>query len=389
MFHFVDESSGMPSGFPFPGMMGGMGGFPSMGGMRGFMPSPDPPGTHTELYDRLDLPTSASEGDLRKAYKKLRVKLHPDRPGGDTVRFQEVQEAYEILSNPKNRELYDKWGKEGVEKMGNMAEPIKRKVRPIHVQVNLRLEDVFSKQTRTVSFQRSTLTGHREVGERVTESVDIPKGVPDDYRMTLRGKGHIVRNPKGDEDAGDVIVQVTYIQDRTDGLHAEGFELVKEMKVSFRLALLGGYVKVDGLNEDGKPKDLQVFIPPRLLFQGEGTKERHLISVPDKGLPIGSTGSRGSLCLACTVDLSPLRSIVVSKQLHRLLTEELPQPEGEADVPPSDIEPDDFLTAEAFREEDARQRLAWSNEFFGRDDDEEDGFGGTGGMGQRVECRQQ
>lgn len=380
MFHFVDGSGGMPSGFPFPGM-----GIPGMRGGFPMMPPPDPPGTHTELYDRLDVAPDASEKDLRMAHKRLRVKLHPDRPGGDTKRFQEVQEAYEILSNPKKRELYDKYGKEGVEKMGDMAEPIKRKVRPIHVQVKLHLEDVFTKQTRTVSFQRSTLTGHREIGERVTESIEIPKGVPDDYRMTLREKGHIVRNPKGDEDVGDVIVQVTYIQDRPDGIHAEGFELVKEIKVSFRLALLGGYVKVTGLSEDGKPKDLQVFIPPRLLFQG--SKERHLISVPDKGLPIGSTGSRGSLCLACAVDLTPLRSIVVSKQLHRLLTEELPQPEGETDVPPPDADPGDLLTAEAFREEDAHQRLEWSKEFFGTDEDEEDGFGGMGG--QRVECRQQ
>lgn len=467
MFHFVSGSS-MPPMFGFGGGMGGMGGIPMMGGMPGMMsmggpPPADPPGTHTELYDRLGLECDASAEDIRKAHKRLRIKLHPDKPSGDKERFQEVQEAYEVLSNPKLRTIYDKWGKDGVEKMGHMAEPIKRRVDAVHVGVKLRLEEVFAKQSRTIQFKRATFTGHRQVVDVVTERVEIPKGAPDGFRIILREKGHVVRNPRGDEDRGDVVVRVQYDMEGGEegsgshvggpagglasgpvggpaggqgALHAEGFELMREVSVSFRLALLGGVIKTRGLDDEGRPMDLEVSIPPRLLFQGhraaaDGPDEtgrpgatHSIVSVPEQGLPIGSTGSRGGLCLVCTIDLAPLRSMVVSKELHRLLSEELPQPAGEGDLPSGVVqghgvgtgrgvgrgtgrgvgrgsdegEEGEFgvltvsaplrVTAEAFRAEDARERVNWSKEYFGMDDeDDEDGFPGLGA--RPVQCRTQ
>lgn len=56
---------------------------------------------------------NADTNEIKKAYKKKAIKLHPDK-GGDPEKFKELAEAAEILGNPEKRELYDRYGMEGV-----------------------------------------------------------------------------------------------------------------------------------------------------------------------------------------------------------------------------------------------------------------------------------
>jgi len=72
-----------------------------------------------DFYKVLKVPRSATEQEIKKAYKKLAVKLHPDKnPGDETVKkqFQEVAEAYEVLSDEEKRRVYDQYGEEGLNK---------------------------------------------------------------------------------------------------------------------------------------------------------------------------------------------------------------------------------------------------------------------------------
>lgn len=72
-----------------------------------------------DYYKILGIARNASDDDIKKAYRKLALKYHPDKnkaPGAEE-RFKEVAEAYEILSNKKKREIYDAQGEEGL-KMG-------------------------------------------------------------------------------------------------------------------------------------------------------------------------------------------------------------------------------------------------------------------------------
>lgn len=94
-------------GDPFGGGFGGMGG---MGGPKG-------PVDNKAYYDILGLTKDCSEADVKKAYRALARKHHPDK-GGDVEKFKELSTAAEVLSDPKKRELYDKYGKEGVEQGG-------------------------------------------------------------------------------------------------------------------------------------------------------------------------------------------------------------------------------------------------------------------------------
>jgi molecular chaperone DnaJ len=73
-----------------------------------------------DYYQVLDVPRAATEADIKKAYRRLAMKLHPDRNPDDheaTDKFKEVKEAYEILTDPQKRAAYDQFGHAGVEGM--------------------------------------------------------------------------------------------------------------------------------------------------------------------------------------------------------------------------------------------------------------------------------
>ena len=71
-----------------------------------------------DLYDILGVDRSASEADIKKAYRRLAMKFHPDRNPGDAEaeqRFKEVQAAYDILMNAEKRAAYDRFGFAGID----------------------------------------------------------------------------------------------------------------------------------------------------------------------------------------------------------------------------------------------------------------------------------
>ena len=70
-----------------------------------------------DYYEVLDVARDAGEADLKRAYRKLAMKYHPDRNPGDAQaeeRFKEASEAYEVLCDPQRREVYDRYGHEGL-----------------------------------------------------------------------------------------------------------------------------------------------------------------------------------------------------------------------------------------------------------------------------------
>lgn len=67
----------------------------------------------TKLYDLLEVSPTADETEIKKAYRRLAVKYHPDKNPGDKTaeeKFKKIAEAYDILSNPEKRQMYDQYG---------------------------------------------------------------------------------------------------------------------------------------------------------------------------------------------------------------------------------------------------------------------------------------
>lgn len=89
--------------FPF-----GVGGFPGQG---------PPPSGDDRLYQLLGVDRNADEASIKQAYKKQAMKHHPDR-GGDEAQFKDISKAYEVLSDPQKRQIYDAYGEAGLEGAG-------------------------------------------------------------------------------------------------------------------------------------------------------------------------------------------------------------------------------------------------------------------------------
>lgn len=93
-------------GFPFGG------GFEEMGGGRARGPV-----DNKKFYELLGVDKSATTDEIKKAFRKLALKHHPDR-GGDKEKFQELNMAHEVLSDKQKRDIYDKYGEEGLREGG-------------------------------------------------------------------------------------------------------------------------------------------------------------------------------------------------------------------------------------------------------------------------------
>ena len=150
---------------------GGRGGFPfdfeEMGGMPGGMGGRGPPKEvdNSKYYELLGVDKKASYDEIRKAFRKLALKNHPDR-GGDKEKFQELNAAYEVLSDKEKRDTYDKYGEDGLKDGGRgggmdisdlfgfggggrRQEAGPKKGKPVMHPMKLSLEEVYAgKQTK-------------------------------------------------------------------------------------------------------------------------------------------------------------------------------------------------------------------------------------------------
>ncbi|EQC33778.1 DnaJ like subfamily A member 2 [Saprolegnia diclina VS20] len=97
------------------------GGFESFfgGGFEGGHGQGAPRGNvdNSKYYETLGVAKTASEAEIKKAFRKLALKNHPDK-GGDPELFKDITVAYEVLSDPEKRELYDQYGEEGLQQGG-------------------------------------------------------------------------------------------------------------------------------------------------------------------------------------------------------------------------------------------------------------------------------
>jgi DnaJ family protein A protein 1 len=150
----------------------------------------------TKFYDILGVKPTANDTELKKAYRKLALKYHPDKnPGPEAEgKFKEISMAYEVLANEDKRRIYDAHGEQGIKEGGGggggMHSPMDifdmffggggggfgggrhrgpRRTKNLMHQLSVSLEEMYNGTTRKLALQKNVICGDCE-GESSSSS---------------------------------------------------------------------------------------------------------------------------------------------------------------------------------------------------------------------------
>ncbi len=223
-----------------------------------------------DYYETLGVPKTASEDEIRSAFRKLARKFHPDVAKDKKAaeeKFKEINEAYEVLGDPEKRKKYDQLGADWNRPGGFQPPPGWQRE---------------GQQPGGGFYQWGRRAGSNKVENY---QVKIPRGVHEGQRIRLRGQGETgVRGGK----SGDLFLRVRLA--RHPDFTVEGSDLIHEVKIEPWRAVLGSELVVPTLEGNVRLK-----IPP-------GTQGGQRFRLRERGLP-GVSGKRGDLYVVVQINV--------------------------------------------------------------------------------------
>ncbi len=276
----------------------------------------------SDYYKTLGVNKNAADAEIKKAYRKLAMKYHPDHNKGDKEaeqKFKEISEAYAVLSDKEKRQQYDtvgasgfsrRYSREDIFKGFDFSDILKEfgvggdifsgrggrraqtfsfdfggrrpfgayqttQQKPIKGAdmayiLPLTLEEILSGTTKTIALQR-------EDGRQDKISVKIPKGMAPGKKLRLAGKG---KPGHFGGPGGDLYIQVKALPHSV--FTVEEHDLIIEREIKLTEAVLGTKIEVPTLDE----KHLSLKIPP-------GTHSQTKMRLKGYGLPFMGKNKRG------------------------------------------------------------------------------------------------
>ena len=312
-----------------------------------------------DYYQTLGVEKTATQDEIKKAYRKLSKKFHPDinKAKGAEDKFKQIGEAYEVLKDPEKRQKYDTLGSHhagddfqppagwqnvdfnfGGTRPGNVPDafsdffntffsgqqgaaggPQRRSQRSrspfpggfeedsrrpgeVHeAEITITLEDAYKGVTKPVTLQENVTgqDGGRHSEQRSFQ-VKIPPGTTDGTKVRLAGQGG---KGRGGGAAGDLLLKVTLAKHAR--FDVDGHDLSASLPLAPWEAVFGAKVAFETL--DG---EIQLKIPP-------GTQGGSKLRVKDKGLP-KRNGERGNLTIELRIVLPTKPTDAEKKALEEL-----------------------------------------------------------------------
>eukprot|EP00929_Paragymnodinium_shiwhaense_P090919 TRINITY_DN50998_c0_g1_i2.p1 TRINITY_DN50998_c0_g1~~TRINITY_DN50998_c0_g1_i2.p1 ORF type:complete len:512 (+),score=118.08 TRINITY_DN50998_c0_g1_i2:106-1641(+) len=270
----------------------------------------------TKLYELLGVAKDATDAEIKKAYRKLALKHHPDK-GGDPDTFKDITHAFEVLSDPDKRAKYDKFGEPGLEEdadvegkhfeafNGGKKGGKKHKTKDVLQPLKVTLDQIYNGDTKKMAITRMVVDQAKGVhvcgdceGKGVTVQVvrmgprptfqttsvcntcggkgksfamkrqrdvlDVPiqKGTPPDHKVTFKEKA----DEHPDADTGDVIFVVKQLEHPV--FKRKGADLYMHRKISVVEALCGFEIEITHLDN----RKLRIRSEPGDVVQGLAQK---------------------------------------------------------------------------------------------------------------------
>lgn len=219
-----------------------------------------------DYYATLGVLKSATADEIKRAYRRLASQHHPDK-GGDTARFQKIEEAYRVLSDPAQRQRYDNpqpqfsgFSFQQGQNLHDIFGQMFGQQRRAHIRMTIWIDLVDTLQGNNRTVQLGTAQGTNTV------EIAIPRGIDDGDNVQYGGIG-----PGG----ADLLVQFRIKPQ--PGWRREGANLHTEIRMSIWRLIQGGDVTVTTL----LGTQLTVTVPPMtqpntvMRLRGHGVQERN------------------------------------------------------------------------------------------------------------------
>ena len=192
------------------------------------------------FYDILGVSKNATQDEIKKAYRELCKKYHPDKHGGDDTKIKEVNEAYATIGDPEKRKQYDAQSTMGgFGGFGGFNFNFHQMASDIQIAITISLEDAYFGCKHPVNINGKIY------------AVDVPKGVTNGKMLRIPGLGQSGYDIFGQNITGDLIVKINV--QNTDKLYLNSNGLLELMcAVDWIDAILGTEITVKIFDKDVK-----------------------------------------------------------------------------------------------------------------------------------------